>query len=177
VADRWCCISQKGFGAQPNISASRNECMWDVSSSELEQCTIQSDAFWTVQTSFLSLHITYLEDRCKCVTSSRIIYQKHRSQADGHCQSFFYTWKKVFNNRHFHYFLPMTLPFSYAVFPGILFYSALSFPSVCYKVVLICLLRKSICYFFSKNSGVSFHTRQNFILCVFLQMKRSFSNA
>ena len=31
-----------------------------------------------IQTSFLSLHFIYLEARCKCVTSSRILYHKHR---------------------------------------------------------------------------------------------------
>ena len=39
---------------------------------------------------------------------------------------------------------PLTLPFSYAFFPRILFYSAFWYPSVFYIVVLSCLLRKSI---------------------------------
>jgi len=43
--------------------------------------------------------------------------------------------KKVFSNHSFRCFLPLTLPFSYAFFPGILFYSAFWYPSVCYIIV------------------------------------------
>jgi len=86
-----------------------------------------------------------------------------------HCQSSFYTWKKVFSNHPFRCFLPLTLPFSYDFFPGILFYSAFWYPSVCYLVVLSCLLRKTICYFVSENSGVSFQPFKFYFPVLFVQ--------
>ena len=77
--------------------------------------------------------------------------------------------KKFFSNHPFRCFLPLTLPFSYAFFPGILFYSSFWYPSVCYIVVLSCLLRKSICYFVSENSGVSFHVFTFYFPVLFVQ--------
>jgi len=68
---------------------------------------------------------------------------------------FLYLEKKFFNNHPFRCFLPLTLTFSYAIFPAILFYSAFWYPSVRYIVVLSCLLRKSICYFGCRNQSVN----------------------
>jgi len=71
--------------------------------------------------------------------------------------------KKFFSNSSFCRFLPLTLSFSYTYFlirtffPGLLFYRAFWYSAVCYVVVLSCLLRKSICGFFSIYPGVSFH--------------------
>jgi len=46
-------MSQRGFGAQPNISASQNGRMSDVRSSELEQDAIHGDAFWKNHTNVI----------------------------------------------------------------------------------------------------------------------------
>ena len=73
-------------------------------------------------------------------------------------------------NRPFRYFLPLTLPFSNASFPGVLFYCAFCYPSVCYIVILSCLLRKSICDFFSINSGISFHPFKFYFPVLFVQI-------
>jgi len=59
VADRWRCMSQTGFGAQPNISANLNERMCDVMS-ELQQGMIQSDAFWKNHTNVIPFITLYL---------------------------------------------------------------------------------------------------------------------
>jgi len=53
---------------------------------------------------------------------------------------FFLRLEKIFSNRSIHCFLPLTLPFYYAFFPGFLFYSAFWYPAVRYIVVLSCLL-------------------------------------
>jgi hypothetical protein len=77
--------------------------------------------------------------------------------------------KTFFSNHPFRCFLPLTLPFSYASFPGILFYSAFWCPSVRYIVILSCLVRKTICYFISENCGVSFHPFKIYFPVLFVQ--------
>ena len=81
---------------------------------------------------------------------------------------FFLHLEIIFTNRSFRCFLPLTSPFSFTFFPGILFHSAFWYPSLCYVVVLICPFRKSIRDFVSMNSGVSFHLFKFYFPIIFV---------
>ena len=78
--------------------------------------------------------------------------------------------KKFFGNRSFRCFLQLTLPFSYAFYPVILFYSAFRYPAVCYLVFFSCLLRELICDFVTTNSDMNFHPFKFYFPVLFVQV-------